>query len=204
MSCPNILRALGIAGVALFVLTAFTPLPNILDRRTGIVAQVEPAEAIVVLGAGLRAPGVMSESSLRRALHGIILYRTGFAPLLVFSGPAGKGGVVEAEVRAEMARRLGIAPTALLTEPTAQTTREEALRIAALLQPMGVRLILLVTSQEHMARSQRLFANAGFAVHPAPVDDLGRANTPGARLRLMQSVSQEFLARLYYWLAGYL
>jgi uncharacterized SAM-binding protein YcdF (DUF218 family) len=204
MSCPNILRALGIAGIALFVLTAFTPLPNILDRRTGISGQVEPAEAIVVLGAGLQARGVMSESSLRRALHGIILYRTGFAPLLVFSGPAGKGGFVEAEVRADMARLLGIAPTALLTEPSAQTTREEALRIAALLQPMGVHIILLVTGQEHMARSQRLFANAGFTVHPAPVDDLGRANTPGPRLRLMQRVLQEFLARLYYWLAGYL
>ena len=204
MHSQNILRALGVAGLALFFLTAFTPLPNILDERTGVPAQIEPAEAIVVLGAGLSAHGVMSEDSLRRALHGIMLYRKGLAPLLAFSGPGRRDGFVEAEVRAEMARLLGIVPAALLTESTARTTREEAVRMAALLQPRGVHTVLLVTNQEHMARSQRLFANAGFAVRPAPVDALAGAQTPGARLRLMRRVLQEFLARLYYRLGGYL
>jgi uncharacterized SAM-binding protein YcdF (DUF218 family) len=204
MSCPRLLRALGVIGVALFFVSAFTPVPNLLDNWTGVPAQLEPAAAIVVLGGRVYTNGALSESSLRRALLGMMLYRRGLAPLLVFSGPANKEGFVEAEIRAEMARQLGIPPTAILTESTAQTTREEAARMAALLQPVGVHAILLVTDRQHMARSQPLFQNRGFTVHPAPVDDLSEADTPQGRLQLISRVSQELFARLYYRLAGYL
>jgi uncharacterized SAM-binding protein YcdF (DUF218 family) len=146
----------------------------------------------------------LNESSLRRTLHGILLYRQGFAPRLVFSGPANKQGIVEAEIRAAMARQLGITPTAILTESQVHTTREEAARLASLLQPLGIRTILLVTNREHMARSQPLLEHLGFTVHPAPVDTLSQATGPGARLQLTRQVLQEFLARLYYWLVGYL
>jgi uncharacterized SAM-binding protein YcdF (DUF218 family) len=76
--------------------------------------------------------------------------------------------------------------------------------MAALLQPRGVHQLLLVTSYEHMARSQRLFENVGFTVKPAPLEDLADARKPEVRLRLMRQVTQEFLARTYYRLAGYL
>jgi uncharacterized SAM-binding protein YcdF (DUF218 family) len=134
----------------------------------------------------------------------MILYQRGLAPLLVFSGPPNKEGFVEGEVRAEMARDLGIPSTAILTETTARTTREEATRIAALLQPRGVRTILLVTDVVHMRRSQQLFQKVGFTVHPGSVDDLSAARSPEGRLQLMRRVLQEGLARVYYQLAGYL
>jgi uncharacterized SAM-binding protein YcdF (DUF218 family) len=120
----------------------------------------------------------------------------------VFSGPANKQGIVEAEIRAAMARQLEVAQTAILTESRAHTTREEAARLASLLQPLGIRTILLVTNREHMARSQPLFEQVGFTVHPVPVDTLSQAAVPGARLQLTRQVLQEFLARLYYWLVG--
>jgi uncharacterized SAM-binding protein YcdF (DUF218 family) len=197
MVASRVLRLLGMAGVLLFVLCAYTPLPNLLSHRTEI--PVEPAEAIVVLADSVNAYGALSENSLRRTLHGILLYRQGFAPRLVFSGPANKQGIVEAEVRAAMARQLGIAPTAILTEIRVHTTREEAARLASLLQPMGVHTILLVTDPEHMVRAQPLFAHVGFTVHPAPVAEGSRTS-----LQLTREVVQEFLARLYYRLAGYL
>jgi uncharacterized SAM-binding protein YcdF (DUF218 family) len=197
MVASRVLQLLGMAGVLLFVLCAYTPLPNLLSHRTEI--PVEPAEAIVVLADSVNAYGALSENSLRRTLHGILLYRQGFAPRLVFSGPANKQGIVEAEVRAAMARQLGIAPTAILTEIRVHTTREEAARLASLLQPMGVHTILLVTDPEHMVRAQPLFAHVGFTVHPAPV-----AEGSQTRLQLTRAVVQEFLARLYYRLAGYL
>lgn len=58
---------------------------------------------------------MLSTSSLRRALHGITLHRKGLAPLLVFLGPARGAGLVEAEIRAELARELGVSPAAILT-----------------------------------------------------------------------------------------
>jgi uncharacterized SAM-binding protein YcdF (DUF218 family) len=204
MVASRVLRLLGMAGVLLFVLCAYTPLPNLLSHRTEIPAPLEPAEAIVVLAGSVNAYGVLSESSLRRTLHGILLYRQGFAPRLVFSGPANNQGIVEAEVRAAMARQFGIAPTAILTEIRVHTTREEAARLASLLQPMGVHTILLVTDPEHMVRAQPLFAHVGFTVHPAPVDELSQAEGSRTRLQLTREVVQEFLARLYCRLAGYL
>jgi uncharacterized SAM-binding protein YcdF (DUF218 family) len=204
MSGSLFLRLLGLGAVVFFLLASFTPLPNTLNRWAGVPAHVKPAAAIVVLGAGLAGNEVLSDISLRRALYGIMLYHQGLAPLLAFSGPSYAFSREEAEVRADMARLFGVPPTAIVTEVTAQTTRQEATRLAAILQPMGIHQILLVTNYEHMARSQRLFQNVGFTVQPAPVNDLSYANRPEQRLRLMRQVTQEFLARGYYRLAGYL
>ena len=200
----RVLPIVGAAGLAIFLLAAFTPLPNLVNHWTEVSARLEPAEAIVVLAGSLLDDQVLSESSMRRALHGIVLYRQGLAPLLVFSGPPHQDGPAEAAIRAELARSLGIPSTAIVTETTARTTREEAARMAALLSAKGVQHILLVTSQLHMPRAQQLFKNVGFAVSPAPVEDLSRADGPEGRLRLLRRVLQESLAWVYYRLAGYL
>lgn len=204
MSVANVLRIVGSTAIVLFLLASFSPLPNVLSQWAAVPAQIEPAGAIVVLGAGLSGPWTLTDASLRRALTGITLYHQGFAPLLVFSGPAYGEGGEEATIRAEMARLFGVPRAAIVTEATAQTTREESLRIAALLQPLDVHDILLVTSAEHMLRSRRLFELVGFRVLPAPFDDLSQARKPEGRLRLMRQVAQEFLARLYYRVAGHL
>ena len=107
-------------------------------------------------------------------------------------------------MRAELARLFGVSPSALVTEATALTTREEAIHMAGLLQPRGVSNILLVTSYDHMRRSRLLFEKVGFRVFPAAVDDLSEERKPEGRLQLMRQLVQEFLARTYYRLAGYL
>lgn len=205
MSGWRLIQILGIVAVVAFLLTCFTPLPNVLNRWAGVAASLQPASAIVVLGAGMEGDGALSASSLRRAIHGIVLFQRGFAPLLAFAGPAYRqDGREEAEVRAEMARLFGVSPSAITTETTALTTREEAARMAALLQPRGAYKILLVTSYAHMPRSQQLFENRGFVVQPAPVEDLSDAWRPEARGRLVRNLAQELLARAYYRIAGYL
>jgi uncharacterized SAM-binding protein YcdF (DUF218 family) len=205
MSGWRIIRYLGIVTVVGFLLVSFTPLPNVLNRWAGVSARLEPAAAIVVLGAGMDGEAVLSTGSLRRAIHGIMLFQRGFAPLLAFSGPASRPlGREEAEVRAEMAHLFGVSPAAILIETTALTTRAEAACMAALLQPRGVSTILLVTSYAHMARSRQLFENVGFTVQPAPIDDLSHVDKPEARWGLMRPLVQEFLARTYYWVAGYI
>ncbi|MCI0483462.1 MAG: YdcF family protein [candidate division NC10 bacterium] len=192
-------------GLALFLISAFTPLPNILGRSMSGPSALGPAEAIVVLGGGVMPDGVLSNSSMRRALHGILLHRKGLAPMLVFFGPMGDGGPAEADVRAELARELGVSPGVILTAADAWTTREEALRGGALLQAKGVRRILLVTDAYHMRRARALFEQAGFEVVAAPTYDISsRVVRPEDRLTLMRRIVEERLARLYYGLAGYL
>jgi uncharacterized SAM-binding protein YcdF (DUF218 family) len=205
MSMTRLLRLMGALVVVAFFVAAFTPLPNALNRWVGVSPQLEPAAAVVVLASGLHADGSLSDRSLRRALYGMVLYQKGFAPLLVFSGPMDHDvGHTEADVRADMARLFGISPAAIVTEGTARTTREEAARLAGLLHPWGMHRILLVTNYEHMLRSRLLFERAGFMVLAAPVGDMTSFRTPEARLRLVRQLSQEFLARSYHRLAGYL
>jgi uncharacterized SAM-binding protein YcdF (DUF218 family) len=201
----RLVQSLGLVTVVTFFVVSFTPLPNVLNRWAGVPSQLQPAEAIVVLAAGMNDQGVLSDRSLQRTIHGIVLFQRGFAPLLAFSGPVNRqSGRDEAGVRAEMARLFGVSTSALVTETTALTTREEAARMAGLLQPRGVSNILLVTSYDHMLRSRVLFEKVGFNVQPASVDDLSEAQQPEARLHLMRRLAQEFLARVYYRLAGYL
>jgi uncharacterized SAM-binding protein YcdF (DUF218 family) len=201
----HIIRVLGLITTVGLLLVSFTPLPNVLHRWAGVPARLQPAAAIVVLAAGMEGDEALSTSSLRRAVYGITLFQRGFAPLLAFSGPASRPlGREEAEVRAEMARLFGVSPAAIVTETTARTTRAEAVRMAALLKPMGVSKILLVTSYAHMARSRQLFERAGLTVRPAPVDEPAGACRPEACWGLMRYLTQEFLARIYCRVAGYL
>lgn len=198
-------RLLGLAALALFATSTFTPLPNLLSRWLTISPRLEHAEAIVVLGTRLLPDLELSGASLDRTRYGIALYRRGLAPLLVFTGPARGEGPAEATVRAELARELGIPAEVILTETEARTTREEAVRVGALLRPMGVRKILLVTNSLHMARARGPFERAGFEVLAAPPDDL--SNTSGGpedRLQTMRQILEELIAQLYYRVAGYL
>ncbi len=198
-------RVAGVAGLLVFLLAAFTPVPNLVGRRLAVDSRPGPAQAVVALGAGLQSEGVLSEASLRRALTGILLCREGLAPDIVFSGPAFVYKVPEAIVRAEIARNLGLKPDAILTETTARTTLEEASRIGALLRPRGIRRILLVTDSLHMVRARRLFERTGLQVLPVDADDVSLdASTPEGRLQLTRKLLQEALAIAYYRVAGYL
>jgi uncharacterized SAM-binding protein YcdF (DUF218 family) len=201
----TVYRLLGWAGVLFFLSTAFTPMPNLVSRWLAIPSRLEPAEAIVVLGAGVEPDGILSDPSIRRALDGMVLHRKGLAPLLLFSGPGPGEGAAEAEVRAALARTLGISPEAILTESEARTTREEAIKSGAVLRERGIRRILLVTDPHHMTRAQRLFEQAGFEVFAAPTDEVfSGVSNPEGRLRLMRRTLQELLARWYYRVGGYL
>lgn len=167
--------------------------------------RLETADAIVVLGAGgVRPDGTLSDSSLRRALRGIELYRRGLAKTLVFNGPQNMTGYAEAEIRATFAMQFGIPATALVVDTKARTTREEAQQAALLLRSRGVSRILLVGDVEGMRRATGVFERVGFDVLPAPTTDVSTfEGGPGARLLLTRQVLIELLALAYYRAAGY-
>src|SRR6516225_5243286 len=80
------LRWIGVTVTLAMIVSAFTPLWNAAGRRLAVKPVLEPADAIVVLGGGVRG-GELGAESLRRTIYGIELYKRGLAPILVFSGP---------------------------------------------------------------------------------------------------------------------
>jgi uncharacterized SAM-binding protein YcdF (DUF218 family) len=196
---------LGALTVAAFALLAYTPLIGAISQRLDAVPDPGPADAIVVLGAGSARDGVLSSSSLRRFVGGLLLYRRGLAPRLILMGPTYQGSPIEAETRAAIARELGIPASAIVVEGGGLTTRQEAELAAARVRALGGRRVLLVTGAQHMHRARRLFERAGLEVVPAPVIEVSpRAESPDGRLELARLVIQEGLARLYYLVIGQL
>ena len=200
----RVARLIGLVGVVGFLVTAFTPLAHRVNLATAVPAELVPSDAIVVLGAWISPSGALSSESLRRTNHGIELYQRGLAPTLVLLGGSASGGPSEADARAEQARLHGVPPQAILTETRVRTTRDEAIRVKALLTSKGARTILLVTNAGHLARARPLFERAGFKVHPAPSDTFVEASSPESRLELMRVLVREFSGWLFYRVAGYI
>ncbi|HEY7515545.1 MAG TPA: YdcF family protein [Vicinamibacteria bacterium] len=203
MRAEGALRAIGAAAVGLFAALAFTPLPNLMHRvLVPPPPPAQPAQAIVVLGAGLDDT-VLQDASLRRALHGIELYHQGLAPLLVMLGPGET--TTEADVRVALAAGLGVPRSALVAEARGRTTRDEARVSWEALASRSARRILLVTGGQHMPRAAAFFRQAGFDVVPAPAEELpAGADRPQGRLALARGLLRELVARTYNLAAGYL
>jgi uncharacterized SAM-binding protein YcdF (DUF218 family) len=182
--------------VAYFV-CAFTPLTGVVYRALAMEAELRPANAIVVLGAGVTPEGELTGNSLRRTVYGVQLYRRGLAPTVMMLGPE-KDGVVEAEVRARFAAELGVPPPAIVVEPAGHTTRDEARMVAGRLSGSRPATVLLVTSRHHIPRARLLFEREGLVVAPAPVpEDSARIERPEHRVALAGSLVVELLARAY-------
>lgn len=136
----------------------------------------QDAQAIVVLGGGrdvapemggIDVPNYWTASRLRYAAW---LYRQTGIPLAV------SGGIVQArETETEaavMTRSLqqDYIVNVRWQEGRSRTTWENAEYSAALLQPEGVKKIVLVTQSLHMRRARMIFEHFGFEVVAAPID----------------------------------
>lgn len=160
--------------------------------------QSRSAEAIVVLGGSLHLPnslrkGVELAESSDRILHAAHLWKAGKAPLVLMSGGnieffTNPSDPPEAQWMAALAREFGVPAGAILTETRSRNTFENAELTARILNPRGVRRILLVTSGFHMPRSVAIFRKVGFEVIPATTDILAGDTQGDLILRLLPSV----------------
>ena len=206
MNLNRLFEAIGTVTLATLVFVAYTPLASVLANQLRLPPGLAPADAIVVLGAGMYPEGELSRPSLKRAVRGIELYQLGYAPLLVLLGPRrSEAYSSEAEVRSLLARTMEVHPDNIVVEDGGLTTREEAILTRQRLEPLGVRSILLVTESQHLIRAKPLFENVGFEVFAAPANDYAlQPGGPGGRLVLMKRIAEEQAARIYYRIAGYL
>jgi len=199
------LRVVGLTGVALFLLTAFTPLVNLLRYWMAPHRPVEAAQAIVVMArGGVGGDGALTDASLRGVVEALSLYRSGLAPTLILSGAGGAVGESEAAGRKRFALGCGVPAAAIVTVEKGHTTREEASEIGVILRSRGLQKILLVVDDQGAARATAVFERQGFAVVPVPgAGRLDLGGGPEDRLGAMRLVLIELLARTYYRLAGY-
>src|SRR5438105_9761294 len=155
----RVIQAIGVVVVAVFCVIVFSPICNQASRYFIVGSSVRPSGAIVVLAGGIWKGSMLDDESLRRTVRGIELFKSNVAPVIVFSGKESveEPTMTEAELRTKLALTMGVPRDAIIKEETANTTRDESIRISALLTARGVLDILLVTESAHMRRAKYLF-----------------------------------------------
>nr|WP_239025627.1 YdcF family protein [Roseibacterium persicicum] len=162
-------------------------------------------DAIVCLGAGVNAAGVIDAASRARAGACAALARAGAAPVVVFTGGAAAPGAPSAAAgMAAVARAAGVAEASVLLEEDAHSTLQNALNTRPRL-PEGARVIL-VTEAFHLPRAWASFRAMGVevaALYPALRLRAGRDGTPDWTMLLRESVALWFNAGRYAaWRVG--
>lgn len=137
---------------------------------------VPEADAIVLLGGATERalpprPGVDLNEEGDRVLYAAELYLAGKAPVLLVSG--GHWDYLppsEAEDIMKILIKLGVPLEAIVLEPRSVNTYENALFSKEILNRLGSKRVLLVTSAVHMPRSMAIFRKQGIEAIAAPTD----------------------------------
>jgi uncharacterized SAM-binding protein YcdF (DUF218 family) len=137
-----------------------------------------PFDVIIVLGAVLGPEGDLGPALGERVYHGITAWRAGLAPVVIMTG---KHEALKMKARAI---KYGIPDDKILTEPTARTTRENALRCAELMRAHHFERALLVTQAFHRRRALASFRRCGVDVEP-----LRFLGLESAKLRLREVIA---------------
>ncbi|NTW68513.1 MAG: YdcF family protein [Chlorobiaceae bacterium] len=184
------------------------------------VQSLQSADAVVVLsGMVLQLDGApLGEwgDAVDRFEGGIELFRTGKAPVIVFTSgliPWQPDSVPEGELLAKRAMLLGVPEKAIQLTAIAGNTADEAEAAGKLLGVnRGVRKkIILVTSAFHMRRASMQFEKAGFQVERYPVDfQVGDKSDmtvldflPDAgALEMSSKALREMIGWAFYWAKG--
>jgi uncharacterized SAM-binding protein YcdF (DUF218 family) len=140
--------------------------------------ELEPAQAIVLLGGATGSqlaprPWVDITDQGDRILHAAKLYRENKAPLIIPTGGriAWRGpGDSEALDMSKLLQSMSVPESAIVLEPNALNTHENAVNVQAILNERKIENFLLVTSAAHMPRSMMIFRKLGLKPIAAPTD----------------------------------
>ena len=141
------------------------PALNRYDHNAGAIVVLSGGNVIAAEYGG----ETLGSTSLARVRYGAYLHRLTGLPLLVSGGRAHDDHPSEGEAMARVLEQsFGVAPRWI--EIKATDTYDNARNSAAILHPLGIMKIYLVTSGSHMRRAAASFDSIGFDVIPAPTN----------------------------------
>jgi uncharacterized SAM-binding protein YcdF (DUF218 family) len=208
---PHLGSALAWSGVLILFALSLPPVSwalNVLVNDSPVLdlGQASRAQAIVVLGGGLRRNAAeyggdtVNWLSLERIRYAAVLARETHLPILVTGGRV-HGGRAEAELmRDALEGEFGV--PVRWVETTSRNTYENAVLSARMLREAGVTTVMLVTHGVDTRRARREFSAAGLSIIAAPTVLPGLTlDTPLQLLPSMRSLEASTLA-LYELLAN--
>ena len=182
------LRSLTRAVVLILILSWLMSLGAVMlwERRDDARA----ADAIVVLGAA-QYDGRPSPVLKARLDHAVSLWDRHLAPRLVLTGGMGDGDTTsEAAVGRRYAVKHGVPDSVILMETRGRTTAESVQRVAAMLDSLSRREVILVSDPFHMLRLSILARRFGLSPRTSPTrtSPISASKTESWRYALSESV----------------
>lgn len=219
----RILKGFCIGFTVMALIIIYTPLANILARRLVMEPELKKADLVAVLGGGAYVNGVLGAASNERLLHGLMLYRQGFAPRIIFSGGTiasrskklihtlsrsddrGEVNISEADIMDSIAKKLGVPENESVSDPASTNTYENLVDIKEYMQRNALKTCILVTSPTHMYRAYAIAKKLGMDCSPVPVKDYTYLRTSGIdRFALLKETLREYMALALYKVYGYI
>jgi len=196
-----------VAVVAAYLLIFETPLVFWMASPLKVAEPPQASDAIVVFAGGVGESGQAGGGYQERVAAAVDLYKSRYAPSLVFS--SGFRFVFhEAEVMRDLAIVNGVPPDAIVLEQAAANTHENVQFSAAILRQHGWRKVLLVSSPYHMRRALLTWRRAApdVTVVPTPVRRslFYLRDGRGPMLDQIRGIAQEYVAIVVYWWRGWI
>jgi len=152
-------------------------------------------DAIIVLGSTVDSDGNPGHELLSRLTEGVREYERGVAPRILVTGGE-KHGHIEGNIMARVLGAQGVPASAILIEPEAENTIQNACFSARMLKARGLTSAEIVTSPSHVPRAGIIFSrtNLQWRMHAAP------AMEPESNLATDMSAANEIAHTAYYLL----
>ncbi len=184
---------------SLIVLGVF--LASIIAAIVGIGFFLSPQDPLRKADMIVAVSGGETQQRTREAIR---LYQQGYAPYVLFSGAAeDKTGPSNAAAMRQVALDAGVPASAILIEEKSTTTAENATESAPLIQSMGAKSIIMVTSPYHQRRASLNFRQTlGERVHiinHSATDSSWRKNSWWTNAFTVQLTVSELQKTLYVY-----
>jgi len=154
-------------------------------------------DTLIVLGSDQTAAGVPGISSYWRSFYAVLVWRAGHFHRMVVSGKDVAGSM------RDFIAGQGVPRDLIIVENEANSTRENALNVARLLQGQTGKNILL-TSDFHSMRALRCFRKAGMELTALPYPDAGkRLSSLRSRWEIFWILADETAKTVYYRARGW-
>lgn len=189
-------RLFATIGIIVVLVTA-TPVDAWWARAYSGPIEQPKGDVLILLSAANDDQGLVSYSSYWRARYALLAWQDGSFKKIVVSGGAGPGilNFLIAE---------GVPRQDIVAEWRSNSTRENAINTAHLIQSMPGKKVLL-TSDFHMYRAIRVFRKLGMKVTPMPVPDvLKSAQHWNGRFPAFETLAVESTKIIYYRLHGWI
>lgn len=152
-----------------------------------------PADAMIVLGAGINEQGLPKPMLERRLNRAAELYEAGYAPVIIVTGAKGKDEPIsEARSMKTYLLAKGLPPEAVIEEDASYNTRQNLAYAQMIMEERGLVMAIVVSSDYHLWRALSICRDLGLSATGAG------AQNALTRKQALVNCAQETLSWLKY------